>query len=195
MPPNFQNGKIYSICSQQTDKIYIGSTTQPLNNRFRGHKKKSNPCSSRDIMKFDDVYIQLIEYYPCSNKTELHRREGEIIKISNCVNKYVAGRTVVDYKKQYLEDNKEQIKEKMKQYQNTHKEQLKTYKIQYNYTHKEDIKQYYDTKKKMRKCSCGVEYNDGKPQHRNIHYSSKFHVKFVNDFYNRLHKLLVIDAV
>ena len=195
MPPNFQNGKIYSICSHQTDKIYIGSTTRPLNIRFIGHKQNSNPCSSSDIMKFEDAYIQLIEYYPCANKTELNRREGEIIKINNYVNKNIAGRTFIEYKKQYLEDNKEQIKEKMKQYKNMHKDRLKKYKIQYNYTHKEEAKQYHDTNKKMRKCSCGVEYNDGKTYNRNTHYSSKFHVKFVNDFYDRLHKLLVPDAV
>ena len=63
MPPNFANGKIYSIRSHQTEKIYIGSTTQSLAVRFGGHKRQN--CSSQQILQFDDAYIELIENYPC----------------------------------------------------------------------------------------------------------------------------------
>ena len=53
MPVNFQNGKIYCIRSHQTDKVYIGSTTQTLAQRFGKHKKCLRTMS-REIMKFDD---------------------------------------------------------------------------------------------------------------------------------------------
>ncbi len=75
MPPNFQNGKIYAIRSHQTDKVYIGSTTQPLSVRFGEHKRMN--CSSREIMKFEDCYIELLEEFACENKMQLNRREGE----------------------------------------------------------------------------------------------------------------------
>ena len=35
----YANGKIYTIRSHQTDKYYIGSTTQPLSKRFYQHKQ------------------------------------------------------------------------------------------------------------------------------------------------------------
>ena len=71
--------------------------------------------------------------------------------------------------KQYREDNKERISEKEKQYAQAHK--------------------------KIRICSCGVEYNDGSSSHRNQHYGSKHHIEFVNDFYERLHQLLVDNLI
>ena len=35
----YNNGKIYKIVSDSTDKIYVGSTTQPLSKRHYEHKK------------------------------------------------------------------------------------------------------------------------------------------------------------
>ena len=211
MPPNFQNGKIYSIRSHQTDKIYIGSTTQSLSQRFSNHK--SLDCSSREIMKYDDAYIELVEMFPCANKIELQGREGEVIRTTDCVNNQIAGRTRAEYQKQYREDNKEEIKQYSKQYSKDNKESIKQYsednkesikqtKKQYREDNKESIKQYYkDNKesikqyqqniKKIRTCSCGGKYNDGNSFNRTRHYSSKHHIEFVNDFYDRLHSLLV----
>jgi hypothetical protein len=220
--PNFQNGKIYSIRSHQTDKIYIGSTTQSLAVRFGGHKRMN--CTSREILVFDDAYIELIENYPCADKNELHRREGEIIRTIECVNKRIAGRTLAEYyednkedikqynkqyqqdnkeekkqyNKQYYEDNKEDNKETRKQYSKQyyeeHTEEAKQYSKQYQQAHKESIaaqkKQYWHTHKNRLTCSCGVEYNSGNTRERNRHYGSKLHIKFVNDFYERLHQLV-----
>jgi hypothetical protein len=180
MVRNFQNGKIYSIRSHQTEKIYIGSTTQSLSQRFSNHKFMT--CSSREIMQFADAYIELIQMFPCANKVELQGREGEIIRTTDCVNKTMPGRTRAEYR----EDNKEEINQKQIQYNKDHKEERK----QYETTRTEEMKQYRRTHKNIRKCSCGVEYNDGTTYHRDQHYSSKFHVQFVQDFYERLHQLL-----
>ena len=163
MAPNFQDGKIYSIRSHQTEKIYIGSTTQSLSQRFSNHK--SLDCSSREIMQFADAYIELIEMFPCANKIQLHRREGELIRTTECVNKKTPGRTRAETNKQYKQTHKEEIKQSRKQYKQTHKN--------------------------MRTCSCGVEYNDGRTDHRDRHYNTKHHIEFVQDFYERLHQLLV----
>ena len=52
---DYKNGKIYKIVSDLTDKIYIGSTTQPLYKRHSKHKgnykqyirvKTANACAS-----------------------------------------------------------------------------------------------------------------------------------------------------
>ena len=82
----FQNGKIYTIRSFQTDKYYIGSTNhKTLSQRLSKHKsnykdwlKDKDSCyvTSFEILKYDDYYIELLELYPCNLKAELHKREG-----------------------------------------------------------------------------------------------------------------------
>ena len=78
------------------------------------HKSRKNAggCSSKIILQYPDVYIELIELFPCNSKEELNKKEGEHIRTNNCVNKLIAGRTDFEYRK----ENKEQIKHKMKEY-------------------------------------------------------------------------------
>jgi hypothetical protein len=108
--PDYSKGKIYSIRSHQTDDIYIGSTVTTLSLRLSEHKSKYKhnilSSASRELLKYDDVYIELIEEYPCDNKEQLNKREGEHIRNNKCVNKVIAGRT----QKEYNEEHKEEIK-------------------------------------------------------------------------------------
>ena len=62
--------KIYCIKSEQTNMIYIGSTTEKyLSKRFGHHKAdfrrwklgKQHYISSFELLKYDDCYIELIE--------------------------------------------------------------------------------------------------------------------------------------
>ena len=117
--PNYQNGKIYVIRSFQTEDIYIGSTTEKISVRLSKHKVKyklwlegkAHYYTSFEILKYDDVYIELLEKYPCDDKMELNKKEGEYIRSMSCVNKQIAGRTQKEYKKKYDEEHKEQILE------------------------------------------------------------------------------------
>jgi hypothetical protein len=104
---DYKEAKIYAIRSYQTDKIYIGSTCQPLYKRFYQHKKM-NDTSSKEILDLNDAYIELLENFPCSNRDELKKREGELIRDNNSVNKNVAGRN----RCQWYKDNKKTILEK-----------------------------------------------------------------------------------
>ncbi len=132
MENKYQRGQIYAIRSHQTDLIYIGSTIEPLHKRFYNHKKKSNLCSSREIIQYNDAYIELIENYPCNSKKELCRKEGEHIRNTNCVNKFIAGRTKNEYyidtkdrKKEYSESNKDKINEYQKEFRKLNKDKIK----------------------------------------------------------------------
>ena len=95
------NGKIYAIKSNQTDKVYIGSTIRPLNRRLDGHKSdyksylndKFSYVTSFEIVKFEDCFIELLEEVMCQDKIELHKIEGQYIKEMKCVNKNIPGRT------------------------------------------------------------------------------------------------------
>lgn len=122
----YQRGQIYSIRSHQTDLIYIGSTTQPLHKRFAQHKGPSNKCSSAEIIKYEDAYIELLEDYPCDSKKALNKREGYLIRNMDCVNKAVPGRTDAEY---YAE-NREQLKAYQAEYRAEHREQIKIYKAE-----------------------------------------------------------------
>ena len=118
---DYKNGKIYSIRSPQTDQIYIGSTCSPLSKRLNQHKtnykrylnEKHYFVSSFDIIKFDDVYIELLEECPCENREQLRKREGELIRINNCVNKKIEGRTKQEYQQEYRQQNKDKFNDKI----------------------------------------------------------------------------------
>lgn len=162
---DYKNGKIYTIRSHQTDKIYIGSTTQPLSKRLSCHKGqyksylngKKNYVTSYDIIEYGDAYIELLEDFPCETKDQLHKREGECIRAEpNCVNRCVAGRTTKQYREEhkdlintynhsYYKDNLDKIKEQNKQYYKDNSEYV--IKRQTSYT-KDNIEKIKDYRKK-----------------------------------------------
>lgn len=142
--PNYQNAKIYKLWCHETDDIYIGSTIQSLSQRLAKHKSKSNKCNSHVLFeKSNNVMIELIENYPCENRDELNRREGELIRKNNCVNKSIAGRT----QKEYNQDNREYIAEKQKQYREANRDKLLEQQKQHHQDNRDKIleyqKQYY----------------------------------------------------
>jgi hypothetical protein len=131
--PNYQEAKIYAIRSNLTDKIYIGSTCQPLSKRFYAHKKfDDHSYSSKEIIHLGDSYIELIENYPCSGRDELNKREGHHIRSNNCVNKKIAGRIRKESMKEYYENNKDKLKENMKLYNKEYYLKQKSLKNQTN---------------------------------------------------------------
>lgn len=95
---DYKNSKIYTIRSPQTDKYYIGATTQPLSKRFHTHKQKLN-CMSREIIGLGNAYIELLEEYPCDTKEQLNAREGVLQREhkANIVNRNISCRTVEEY--------------------------------------------------------------------------------------------------
>ena len=80
---DYQKGKVYKIISSHTDKIYIGSTCQPLCKRFVDHKKRYNSynkskfgyITSYEILNFgiNDSKIILIQNYPCNNQRRVNQ--------------------------------------------------------------------------------------------------------------------------
>ena len=116
---DYSTGKIYKIWSFNSDEIYIGSTIQALSERLRGHKRdfnyyknsgKGDYCTSYIILENEHYDIELVEYCSCKTKLELCRREGELQREIDCVNKNIAGRSV----KERRDDNKEIISKKIK---------------------------------------------------------------------------------
>jgi hypothetical protein len=156
---NYQNGKIYTIRSYQTDDVYYGSTTQPLSKRLSRHKanykqwqnNKYHYVSSYEVIKYDDCYVELYELYPCNSKTELERREGQIIRENDdAVNQRIAGRT----QKEYCVDNKENKKQYDKQYRMNNLDKINEKNI----------------------CRCGGKYTY---RNKSEHLKTKRHIKYI----------------
>jgi len=148
---DYSKGQIYTIRNREDDtKIYVGSTIQPLYKRFSGHKIHSK-CEKHMTMKlyvevndnWDDWYIELYENYPCNTKTELCKREGEVIRLIGTLNSKISGR---DNKEWYI-DNIDKVKEQKKQYHIDNAAKIKEYRKQYVIENadkiKEKTKQHY----------------------------------------------------
>lgn len=199
----YNSSLIYTIRSHQTNKYYIGSTTQSLSRRLsehiRDYKKylvnnDNKYMSSYEILQYNDYYIELLISYPCNSRDELHRKEGELIRQykSDVVNIVINGRTY----KQYTEDNKTHIAEKCKQYAKEHQvsiaERMNRYREDNSVHIKEQVKQYYEDnsvhiKEQMRQpiiCNCGIISSKG---HILRHHKSNIHTTNINNLY--LHEL------
>ena len=203
MSNKYTNGKIYSLRSPNLEKYYIGSTTQPLHKRFHEHKKhydsfceeRRNGISSFEVIKAGDCYIELIEEFPCKNRMELRKREGEIQRQhkDEIVNKREEGRT----KKQWAKDNQKHVKDKRKQdywknqkeniaksrkWVTDNQERVKANQESWYQSNKAKIKfllkkNFLSKMKQKVKCICGSQVSIS--NHRR-HKSSRNHLEFIS---------------
>jgi hypothetical protein len=131
---DYKNGKIYKITSTETEDVYVGSTCATLKDRLCKHKSafktgKGRIGTAKNILKYANAIIELIENFPCGTKKELLDREGEIIKNTPCINTQIQGRTMTEYR----EDNKEKLKQQSADYRTNNKALLNDkYKTWYN---------------------------------------------------------------
>lgn len=145
--PNYQKAKIYKLWSPSKNLVYYGSTTQLLCQRLAHHQQDYNKFKNNNyhyvtafkILECEDYKIELVENYPCNNKEQLARKEGEYMKNNECVNKCIAGRT----DKEYYEDNKEKLLEYSKKYAESHKEDKAEYDKKYYEDNKEKKREYH----------------------------------------------------
>jgi len=111
----YNESKIYIIKSNKTDMVYIGSTTRTLEERFKVHKTKPLKCC-KELMKYDDIFIELLENYSCNGVKELEKKEYEYInKYKNSVN--IVRRhhnNAIESAKLWNKENKERRHEIMK---------------------------------------------------------------------------------
>ena len=201
----YENGLIYTIRSHQTTDIYIGSTTQPLYKRIYQHKRHFKAwkngkfwyVSSFELMKYDDVYIELLELCPCENKMQLHKREGELQREMDCINKNVAGRTMNEYRfdnkekikiqkkeydkqnkdkvKEYVKENKDKIKIQKKEYYQNNKDKILEHRKELYEKNKHKVKEYYQTSKKIN-CECSGKYTYCD---KSKHFKTKKHQAYI----------------
>jgi len=162
--PDYQKGKIYKLYSNESpDEIYIGSTTQSLCRRKQGHKDKKN-CNSKILFeKYEQVIIELIEYFPCNTREELNKKEGEYIRMTDCINKEIAGRT----KKEWREENLDIIKEKNKVYREQNKDKIKEKNKKYRENNADIINQKAREKYELNKDEINQRIREKRKEKKN----------------------------
>jgi hypothetical protein len=181
--PDYKKGKIYTIrCYNDTSLIYIGSTTQTLSQRWTDHKKNCSVEKYQNVLLYkklnelgkDNFYIELYDEYPCENKIELEKKEGEITRQIGTLNQRVAGRS----HEEYLKEEKDKVKISQQKYKNKHEEESKQYQSKYQNENKESIKQQ---RKQYRTtlitCTCGCSITLGAKFN---HMRSKKHNELIN---------------
>ena len=141
---DYTKGKIYAIRSiSHPEAVYIGSTVNSLSKRLYCHKSmfncyanKKRYITSFEVIKYPDCFIELVENYPCKDKNELTRREGEIIRATKCVNRVIPHRDVAEYracnrekialcKKTHYDLNWHKIADRRRKYYRDNSERLK----------------------------------------------------------------------
>ena len=167
--PNYQKAKIYKIIDVNEEMVYVGCTINTLARRMAHHRACYNMKDFTTSHIIFDKYgvenckILLLENYPCNNKEELLKREGEYIKQTLCVNKVISGRTREEYyqdnkeelaktKKLWVEDNKLHVAE----YNKTYNQNNKDTKQEYNKIYREKNKELLKEKRKEKRKEKGI---------------------------------------
>ena len=120
---DYKKGKIYQIKNTIDDDVYVGSTTNTLEGRMKGHKGSAQYTKCKQHYSLyhkmneygcDKFFIELIEEHPCNSKLELLAREGHWIRERGTLNKIIQGRN----KQEWHEDNKDKIREQKQNHPN-----------------------------------------------------------------------------
>ena len=147
-----KSGTIYKLCCVDTDieEIYIGGTKN-FNRRRSEHKSCCNNENRKEYNQYVYQFIRAnggfnnwrmiqleVVNYETKRDLEAHERRWiELLKPK--LNKQIPTRT----KKEWREDNKDKINERMQVYQQNNKEKIKDKTKVYKQNNKEKIKQYH----------------------------------------------------
>jgi len=157
------------VCNDLSVKeVYVGHTTN-FSSRKRGHKidccnenrKNHNSKIYKTIREnggFDNWSMIEIEKFPCNDVNEATARERFWYERSNSsLNTYVPNRSEKERKKQYREENAEQLKEKSKIYYEENADKIKEYNKQYHEQNKEQINARRRELRKIKKEQANTE--------------------------------------
>lgn len=190
---NYNNAKIYKITNTDNDMIYIGSTTKKLCERLAKHRSDEKrkdidnsiyTTSSYEILKYNGVRIELIEAFSCNNIEELRAREGQHIRMVDCINKNIPGRPTDEQQHEWYMLNRDRLiqKSQYKHDQNREEDNKRNRKNYYDNRNERITKQmeYYEKNKERIHqkylCICGSTVSK---QHKARHEQSDKHKKYI----------------
>jgi len=189
MPIDYKNGKIYSL--QCLDgHYYIGSTCCTLSLRLSHHifAIKNNKYKAKNSyfnkVPIEEITIELIEDFPCSNKKELNEREDYYIRnhirdplCLNTFGAYLSDEGKREYDKLYYKNNIDRIKIITKEYYEKNKDEIKEYHAEYNAANRDRIDAYhaeYRAKYAEKRREYSKKYSKEHPEERKIARKSRY---------------------
>ena len=172
---------IYKIQHKDNnDLLYVGHTTNFTKRKYE-HKsgvnnEKGNAYNHkvyqmiRENGGWLDFNMVEVKDFPCENNRQATTEEDRIMReMKATLNTIRASHS----RKEYRQDNKEQIKEYKQQSYEKNKEQIKERVREYNEKNKEKIQEH---KNKVCLCICGKEYTHS---HKLRHERTQFHLNFI----------------
>jgi group I intron endonuclease len=156
----YDEGKVYKIVCED-GKYYIGSTIRTLKARLTAHKHASTKTQTNNAYNhiktigWDNVTIELIELFPCEDRTQLLARETFFITKYKqdplCLNTRnpLTDNTTPEAKqahketcKQYYQQHRKEILQKRIEYQLENREKRSEYNREYRQRNSEKLKNY-----------------------------------------------------
>ena len=182
VPVDYSQTCIYKLVhfdDLNDNNIYVGHTTNMTKRKARHKNACINPNDKehfyrkykyiRDNGGWDKWEMILIEKYPCKDEQEALARERYWKRELNAtLNTQEPGRT----KKEYYEDNKEQLAEKHKEYYKDNRDEIRS---KYKDLYKENIAEKY---KEKITCECGCIV---RKREINRHRKTNKHEKFMKN--------------
>ncbi len=173
----YNQGKIYKLCNDVDDQIYVGSTCLSLAKRYYSHKKTAAKAGISSLVYvhlnaigWENVHIILVESYSCQNKMELLKRERYWIEtLKSTLNHNIPTRTKSEYHRS------EQYKNILNTYRSSdkYKNNMIEYGLKYRQTEerKKYMKQYQATEKyKMYKKKYQVKRNQNQKYQKTLSF-------------------------
>jgi uncharacterized protein (UPF0248 family) len=110
-----KTGIVYQIVCNVSKERYVGSTSQPIDERLRHHTKQD--CSSREIIARDNYTASVLEEIQFNEIAELRKLEQDYMDKLPCINKRKAyikdkGRQNTEYRAKYRAKNREALNAK-----------------------------------------------------------------------------------
>jgi len=180
---DYSNSVIYNLtCKDKTVlEIYIGSTHDE-NIREQRHKSSCNNVNNKNynfkVYEFiranggyDNWKFEILERYPCDNKTQLRIRERYYYDLFNpelnTNRPYVSEEEMKEHhtisQAKYCEENQEKIKECNAKYREENQEKIKKCNAKYREENQDEIKKYqaqYRDENKEEKKECNAKYRE-----------------------------------
>jgi group I intron endonuclease len=154
MAEKYENAKIYKLVNSVDDQIYVGSTCMELRQRKWQHKGAAKRFPDRVVYKhlfevgLDNMDIELVESFPCNDKTELHTRERHWIDtLKPALNLLVPTRKLSEYvqtaeckQKRKVYNQSPKMKQQRKEYSQTEVGKQKHQEAKVRYAQTEEAK-------------------------------------------------------
>lgn len=193
-PIDYSKCMIYKLCCDDITitNIYVGHTTNKTR-RKQEHNSRCNNSNDKQYNSYVYKFIRenggwsnwsmiVVEEYPCENKNQAEARERYWIEtLQATLNKVIPTRT----KQEYMEENREQLREKSKQYNSEHREECRKYNKKYREEnedyHKRRKKEWRERTKEKINCECGGYYYTTE---KNKHVKTQKHLKYLEELNN-----------